>query len=101
MTSLHLFWFAGWNVVAVNEAGDRAKLLGRAYTKSRKVAEGLFAAQLRKYVREEGGVIEGAPLYMPNWMPAAGDRTPLGYASRIPKDTQPFLGDQAPMFDND
>jgi hypothetical protein len=92
MATLHLFWFGGWNVVAIDD-NNRAKLLGFKYTASRKIAEGLLAAQLRKYIREEGGVAEGGPLYM-----VGGDDA---YLRRVPTGTKPYPFEQAPWFQND
>jgi hypothetical protein len=50
MITIHLFWFHAWNVIAYIGTSEPI-ILGHRYTRSRKSAEGLLSAQLRKAKR--------------------------------------------------
>ena len=64
MITLHLFWFGAWNVIAYVGTSEPI-ILGHRYTRSRKVAEGLLSAQLKKAMRlfPERNVLPGRESY--------------------------------------
>ena len=86
MITLHLFWFGAWNVLAYVGTAEPI-ILGHRYTRSRKIAEGLLSAQLRKAKRlfPERNVLQGSPRVYRGHA--------AGYAPNMSEDHCPAMGD--------